>query len=223
MLMRLLAKGLHDYNDNAWLQSLVDEDIFNDVPFASEQVDVIKGLKLLQHWCKNNSPSLTTDHYNELLADYTQLFTVSFGNNYTPPWESVYRNENQLLFQEQTLQVRSWYQKYGLVFKKIYEEPDDHIALQLFFVAHLAEMALVQLQENNHLEFQEIINSQRKFLSEHLLTWGHHWCEKVISAAKTDFFAGLALVTRGTLSELASILEMSLPKRLKTPYLNKVR
>ncbi|MCF7981462.1 MAG: hypothetical protein K9K86_05715, partial [Pseudomonadales bacterium] len=75
-----------------------------------------------------------------------------------------------------------------------------------------------QLRNNDVQNFYSTITAQRNFLSEHLLRWGHHWSEKVIVSARTEFFRGLGLLTRGSLCELAQVLEMKLPKRLSTPF-----
>ena len=47
-----------------------------------------------------------------------------------------------MIFQEQTLHVRQWYSRFGLQVVKLHKEPDDHIGLELEFVAHLANLAL---------------------------------------------------------------------------------
>lgn len=51
-----------------------------------------------------------------------------------PPWESSYLNEDKLLFQEETLQVRMSYLKYNFIPKNYPHEADDHIALELDFM-----------------------------------------------------------------------------------------
>ncbi|MBO2519906.1 MAG: molecular chaperone TorD, partial [Firmicutes bacterium] len=38
--------------------------------------------------------------------------------------------------------MRNWYARYGLVAEKKGQEPDDHVGLELEFVAHLAGLAL---------------------------------------------------------------------------------
>ena len=217
LVLSLLAKGFHDYADRKWLQFLIDNQIFKDIPFAASQKDVLAGLSLLHNWCKSCKADITEEQFEEISIDYTHLFTISFGWAYTPPWESVYCTENQLLFQDQTLLVRNWYKQYGLEYEKKYQEPDDHIALELYFISHLADLALRQLRSSDTESFNIIINAQRRFLSEHLLRWGHHWCEKVCASARTEFLKGLGLVTRGALTELAQIMKINLPKRLIKP------
>ncbi|MCA9957681.1 MAG: molecular chaperone TorD family protein, partial [Anaerolineales bacterium] len=143
--------------------------------------------------------------------DYTNLFT---GMRKLPvsPWESVYFNDERLVFQAQTMDVRAWYRRYGLEVRQLHQEPDDHIGLELMFVAHLAQLALAALEANNEPEFEQALTAQRGFLSKHLLLWSLLWCEQMLEYAQTDFYRGLTLIIRGALAELSRILELSLPE-----------
>ncbi len=51
LLLNLMGKIITNYpnkSNKIWYQSLIDEKVFDDVPFAPEQRDVIKGLHFLQ-------------------------------------------------------------------------------------------------------------------------------------------------------------------------------
>ncbi len=200
----LLGKALFAYPDRAWLQSLVDEDIFAEAPFASEQPDVAAGLAVLRGWTQANVGGIADAVFDDLRADYTRLF-IGPGKVLTPPWESVQFSEERLTFQRETLQVRGWYQRFGLAPVKLYAEPDDHIGLELEFVGHLARRGLAAMAANDLGTFDQAQNAQRMFLAEHLLRWGPEWCGQVQAQAQTDFYRGIALLTRGVLTELAQI------------------
>jgi putative dimethyl sulfoxide reductase chaperone len=190
-----------DEEDRDWFQSLIDEEVFSEAPFASEQEDTKKGLELMRKWCANG---LNNGYLEELKVDYTSLF-IGPANIFAPPWESIYTSDARLLFQESTLKVRQWYQKFGLESEKIHNEPDDNIGLELLFLAHLAKLGLEALNENDQEKLNNIIYSQRTFLSEHLLKWGPRFCDNVISNSKTDFYKGMGWLIRGSLNNLAEI------------------
>src|SRR3972149_6655669 len=140
LLLSLLGRVLYQYPDGeqrAWFQSLIDSDAFMEAPFAEDHQDVITGLEFLQAWRKRG---LTDETFLDLQEDYSRLF-IGPGKVIAPPWESVFFNEARQTFQEQTLQVRNWYRRFGLEPEKIYHEPDDHIGLELTFLAHLANQA----------------------------------------------------------------------------------
>ncbi|MEG0665422.1 MAG: molecular chaperone TorD family protein [Gordonibacter sp.] len=59
-----------------------------------------------------------------------------------PPWESVYAGNKRLLFQASTLEIRDLYRSQGLLPEQYPRVADDHLALELDFLARLAERAL---------------------------------------------------------------------------------
>ena len=212
LLFSLLGKILYQIPDKEWLQPLLDNEVFTEAPFAETHPDVLKGLALLQQWGRAYQQNgRSHDLFKDLQVDYTNLFT---GMRKLPvsPWESVYFNDERLVFQAQTMDVRAWYRRYGLEVRQLHQEPDDHIGLELMFVAHLAQLALAALEANNEPEFEQALTAQRGFLSKHLLLWSLLWCEQMLEYAQTDFYRGLTLIIRGALAELSRILELSLPE-----------
>lgn len=210
----LLGKLVYAEPDQVWLQSLADEDVFAELPLGEAQPDAQRGLALLQGWAKAQRGAMSSEAFDDLRVDYTRLLTGA-GNLLAPPWESVYFNEERMVFQEQTMQVRAWYHRFGLEAPKYNAEPDDHIGLELIFVAHLAQQALVALDQQDQIGFETMLASQREFLSEHLLTWASQWCKLVDEHAYTDFFRGVALLVQGILVEIGATLQVKPVKRVR--------
>ena len=53
LLLNMLGRIFYTYPTNderTWLQTLIDQDIFSEAPFAAEKEQTKKGLKLLQNW-----------------------------------------------------------------------------------------------------------------------------------------------------------------------------
>lgn len=215
LLFGVLAKNIYQYPEKQWVDSLVAEDIFAEVPFASEQSEVIAGLNLLQQWSQANRGGISPDAFEAIRIDHTRLF-LGPGKVLAAPWESVYFTEERLVFQQQTLLVRGWYSRFGLELVKLHQEPDDHIGLELEFLAHLARLGLQSLEANESKRFEELLDAQRKFLTEHLLKWASIWCGLVLQHAHTDFYRGMAHLTKGSLLELADILAVPIPEPVKT-------
>jgi putative dimethyl sulfoxide reductase chaperone len=211
LLLKMLGRIFYSYPDNAeraWLQSLIDQDIFSEVPFAAGQEQTIAGLKLLQDWAARGLPD---EAFVSLTADYTRLF-IGLGEGFAAPWESVYFSEDRLTFQEKTLEVRNWYRRFGLEAEKIHQEPDDHIGLELLFLSHLAALGLEALDAQEDDRFKELWEAQREFTRQHLGAWALPWCDLVEGNARTDFYKGLATLTRGALSELSESLDIKFSK-----------
>lgn len=213
LVFELLGRLLYGEPDKNWLIRLLDEDVFADVPFGAEQQETKIGLELLRAWTEENRKGLTDGSFDDLRVDYTRLF-VGVGKVLAPPWESVYFGDDRLLFQEQTLQVRAWYRRLGLEPEKLYQEPDDHIGLELLFLAHLARLGLQALEENDQARFEECLLAQGGFAAEHPLKWVSAWAGSVQANAKTGFYCGLAHLTHGTLLALAEGLEIKMPKEV---------
>ena len=211
LLFGLLGKILYAGLDKPWLQSLIDEDVFSEVPFGGELSETASGLELLQKWSHENNAGLSDKSFDGLRADNMRLF-VGVGQVLAAPWESVYFNDGRMVFQEQTLQVRDWFRRFGVETEKLHKEPDDHIGLELSFLAHLATLGLQAIETKDDNKFEEIVEAQRRFMVEHPLKWVPGWCKLVEEKANTDFYRGLAKLVRGTLFSLAKILEIQLPE-----------
>ena len=211
LLFGLLGKILYAELDKPWLQSLIDEDVFSEVPFGGELSETAAGLELLQKWTHENNAGLSDKSFDGLRADNMRLF-VGVGQVLAAPWESVYFNDGRMVFQEQTLQVRDWFRRFGVETEKLHKEPDDHIGLELSFLAHLATLGLQAIEAKDDNKFEEIVEAQRRFIVEHPLKWVPVWCKLVEEKANTDFYRGLAMLVLGALFSLAKILEIPIPE-----------
>jgi TorA maturation chaperone TorD len=213
LLFGLLGKTLYADPKQDWLDTLIREEVFTEIPFGIGQVEVERGLAILRSWAKKYPGGITAEEYEAIKADHLYLFT-GVGRPLAPVWESIYFSQARLLFQAQTLQVREWYARFGLQIEKFRQEPDDHIGLELSFMAHLATLALRALEAGDEGNFDQAINAQRSFLLEHLLRWSSAWTGLVKQHAKTDFYQGLALLTLGALLASADNLEIKMPEEV---------
>lgn len=213
LLCGLLGKILYEEPDQAWLETLIREDVFAETPLGADQAETQRGLELLQRWANENRNGISETEMKALKQDHLNLF-IGVDKVLAPLWESVYFSEKKLVFQEQTLQVREWYSRFQLQAERINREPDDHIGLELIFIAHLASRALQAIEENDEAAFNELLQAQRDFLSEHLLCWGPSWAKLVKRHAQTDFYRGIGHLVHGSLLALADGLEIAMPKEV---------
>lgn len=212
LLFGLLGKLLYENPEQSFLQQLVDEEIFSEAPFAAAQEPVQDGLALLQEWARDFSADPAAVTLN-VKVDYTRLF-CSAAKIPVSPWESVYYSEERLLFQESTMDVRRWYGRFGLEPVNLRKEPDDHIGLELAFIAHLAQRALAALEAEDELALEDALDAQREFSRRHLLKWAPLWCAQMIEYARTPYYEGLAHILQGALLELAHFLDLPMPEVL---------
>lgn len=214
LLFGLLGRLLYQEPDREWISSLYQQEIFAESPFAPEQIDIQQGLADLQAWGAGLEGLLPEAQFKDLQADYVRLF-IGISQVLAPPWESVYFSRERLVFQQQTLEVRGWYRRFGLEVEKLNREPDDHIGLQLSFLAHLASQALAALEADQIEPFDTLLKAQHDFLNEHLLKWEGDWYALVLEHAQTDFYRGVARLVHGALAHTASLLDISRPLEVR--------
>ncbi len=213
LLCGLLGKLLYGGLEKSWLEGLVRDDVFAESPFGTEQPEIRRGLELLQRWTAENRGGISEAEMHALRQDQLRLL-IGTDQLLAPPWESVYFSDDHLVFQQQTLQVREWYARFGLEAERLHREPDDHIGLELMFVAHLASRAIQAINAGDSTSLEKLLQAQRDFLSDHLLRWGPAWAKLVKKHAGTDFYRGLADVTHGALLTIAEELEIPMPQEV---------
>ena len=108
------------------------------------------------------------------------------------PTESVWRTEDGLIRQEPTFRVQQWYRQHGLRTADRDGRPDDHIVLQLGFVAHLMDRA------RNAKDLVAVA----RFLDEHPLAWVGQLAARLEERGAPLFYAALAALTTAYLEEL---------------------
>ena len=181
-----------------FINTLVSEDLFAQWPLDGGDEATIMGLAILQDF----AAGWREDGLKEVTKDYQQLF-IGPDRLPAPPWESVYLSVERLVFEQQTMEVRQFYARYGLQAANLYKEPDDHFGLEAAFMAHLCTLGLEALGRGDLEALQSFIDAQRDFLQEHLLLWAPEFLGKVINSAHTAYYRGAAHLALGTLSEAA--------------------
>lgn len=82
------------------------------------------------------------------------------------------------------------YASAGIVFKKCGDEADDHIAIELEFMAVQHERML--FNSFSAKSAMELLDIQEQFLREHLLLWIPEFCERLEAATNSPLYLGLS-------------------------------
>lgn len=185
------------------ITTVVREDLFEDwpLPCTNEQMNV--GLDTLHRF----SQDWQDDQLSELKRDYARLF-IGPGKLLAAPWESVYRSVEGLIFEQQTLEVRQFYRRYGMTTPNPKKEPEDHIGLELLFVAHLCALGLQAIEQGNSNTFDLVFNGLRNFYVEHLRQWADQCLARVQQHAKTTYYQGVATLASGCIAYSMVLLEV---------------
>ncbi len=146
----------------------------------------------------------------EVKDTYTRLF-IGPDALTAPPWESVYRGEDAMLFQETTLRVRQFYRRFSLIPECYPRVADDSLALELDFMARLAQRALDAFQSEDFSGAAELLKGSKEFLEKHLLLWIPKFLERMQKAAEKPLYPQLCLVLDAFLKADRETLEEILP------------
>ncbi|MGJ3355368.1 Tat proofreading chaperone DmsD [Providencia sp. Je.9.19] len=121
---------------------------------------------------------------NENLDEaYQRLFIGPYALP-SPPWGSVWLDNEKVLFGDSTLQLREWMQKNKIDIHLAQNEPEDHIGLLFMMVAWVAENCSSKLPE---------------LLTDHILPWSFLYLDKLQQNADFPFYTGLARLANHSL------------------------
>lgn len=123
------------------------------------------------------------------------LYTRLFVGPVTPaatPWESTYRSKSKALFRQETLDVRNAYRAQGFLPQSYPKVADDHIAIELGFMAALAERVVAGLQAGDGEAVDAAREASRSFRDEHLFRWVGAYADDLAAEAPGSAFVAAA-------------------------------
>ncbi|MBA4321728.1 MAG: hypothetical protein C0408_02810 [Odoribacter sp.] len=181
---------IHDF----WTQG-----ILKNLPVSSRNPKFIRAASQLHESVNDNMSSVKL-----MREDYLKLITGT-GNPLAPPYESVYRSKDHLMFDKQTSDVREFYKSYGWESKFKGKIPDDHLGVELLFLTLMIE---------KYIEFEdEICNSEmrneiRRFIDQHLLSWIPEWNKHIQENANTLSYKGIGTLVLACVEDIYGILSL---------------
>lgn len=121
-----------------------------------------------------------------------------------PPYESVHRSTDHLVFNLETLEVRAKYRVLDLEAPKLNNEPDDHIGLEFDF---LCQCILRALDGETESEQQRPLAVALGFTRDNLLRWAPRMLTSAASQAETAWLTGLEWASLGAILDWTAALE----------------
>lgn len=155
-----------------------------------------------------------------LRIEYARIFLGAGlkGGGAAFPYESVYTSPRGLLMQEARDRVVDWYRTQGLQLAAGVADAEDHLAIELEFVAYLCGSAARAYSSGEMEQAQRYLRAQKAFVAGHLLNWVPRFCGDVERLASSGFYRSIAHIASAYLVEdhelLAQMLaDESLPAR----------
>lgn len=139
-------------------------------------------------------PSPDQAALDELASEYAAIYLT--GAHGASPYESVWTDDDRLTCQAAMFQLRDIYAAAGLASTDWRQRADDHLVLQLLYIAHAARGAASR----------EHWRALARALDEHLLRWLPDFAARVVQRSTSPFYTGLAVLTAAWLDALRDLL-----------------
>ena len=182
---------------NECIHDFWNQGILKTLPVKSQNPRYILAASLLRQSVDNKTTSL-----ERMREDYLALFTGT-GSPLAPPYESVYRSHEHLMFDKQTEEVREFYRSYGWEprFKGVI--PDDHLGIELLFLTILLEKFL---NLDDYACESEMQNEIRRYIHDHILSWIPQWNEDMIKYANTIGYKGISTLIYACVEDIYGLM-----------------
>jgi TorA maturation chaperone TorD len=140
---------------------------------------------------------LSQQDLDDLAAEYANIYLRFLYR--AAPNESVWIDEDGLQQQAPMFDVQAWYKRHNLVSQDWAKRADDHLVVELRFLAFLFAQA----------KGRDDLGEAARFMDEHLLRWAGPFAKRVAAETPLPYYAAAALLTHAYLEELRNHLEMA--------------
>ena len=192
----------------------VDQDLLDNLlkmkfPAKSDNGNIDKGYKLIRKFLEKADANTLTD----LAIDYVRTFIGSGSDGFSAayPFESVYTSPKRLMMQDSRDEVLVLYHAAGLDKQESWKEGEDHIALELEFIAILTKRAIEAYKNADDEACAYLLLQQKNFLEDHIKPWFPMMAQDMCKFSETDFYNGLSSLAQGVIEQdyefLSEIIE----------------
>jgi TorA maturation chaperone TorD len=185
---------LHDAEVDASLLRSLKQSGFPALRLKLESRPAQEASALLERALTEIPESPDPQLIDDLAADFAGIY-LTYAYRASPN-ESVWTDEENLERQQSMFEVREYYRRHGLGVENWRIRSDDHLVIQLQFLAHL-------FGDEDQLEH---LATAARFMDEHLLRWVLSFARRVATRCVTPLYAGINLLTAAYCDELRDLL-----------------
>lgn len=206
-----VRRGVYQTLSRLWMEE-VDQTFWEALkvtafPSLPESPRLDQAFHQLEGYLAANQPGVLT----QLAADYAILCRGASPVKGADPYESVHRNPLGLMMQDEWEDVLRFYRKAGYHLLPTAVEPEDHLGIELDFMACLCDRYIRTVQLKDKETSQESLMMQSKMLDAHLLKWVPHFVQEVLRLTATDFYQAVAVITQEYLLMDRGVLATLIP------------
>ena len=143
--------------------------------------------------------ALAQSDVNTLAVEHARLF-AGLGASYgaIPPYESLHVGNGPR--EDRVTNVTAAYRDAGFERIDVPAVPQDHLAVELRFMALLAANESAAWDSSTRDQARAWLEREQAFLDGHLLFWGPTYCERMATETREPFFGALARMTGAVLT-----------------------
>ena len=199
LLRRLFEKELDDQT----AYSIAQTGAANVLLDCSTQPATLEAVRFF-----STTPSDKT--LDALRTEYMHMF-VGPGHLAAPFWESVYLDDRELLFLENTSDVRRAYEREGLkVAAQAGREAEDALFHECDFIAQLSSRTSEAICQNNFEEAVRLLGVQLDFEKKHMADWLPLFANRAAEYASGIFYPNLCASVNEIVADDIVYLERAL-------------
>lgn len=207
----LAARLFHKPLDEEMLAFIRDVDLEDGGDPICADAQMRAGLAKMQEFCRKYEPGEVLRAASD---DFNKLF-VGPGHKPCPPWSSVYADGKWLVNGPTAQKVKSVFKAEGFAIPEGNREPWDHISYEFQFMAD--EQKSLFDRDDNVAGGQatgsgaQSVTKARDFFAKFMSGWIPTFLDGVEREARTEFYKGLAVFTRGVMGVQESVLNRLVP------------
>lgn len=188
ILGRLYVSAPDQAESAAIIQSFKDFEFSQDWPFGSEE-EIADAQALLRRGAAASA--------RDLVDEYNRQFIGPFHFE-APAWGSVYLDPDNVIRGSSMIDLNYWMREHAIESNFEGNAPADHIGRMLILLGWLAQNKSELVPE---------------YLAEHLMPWAPRYLDLLEESSKQEFFKGLAVLTRATLSGIVEALGVDIARK----------
>lgn len=193
--------GSYTFLSRVWGEE-IDEALWQQLRAATfPSLPELPGLDRAYRQVERALQTPPSDALTQFRVEYARLCLGSNRPRGADPYESVHRNPEGLLMQDEWEAVLHLYRELGLARAGVTHESEDHLAVELEAMALLCARQGNALRAGSLPEASWWLEQQSRLLNDHLLQWVPSFVERVEALAQTDLYKCFACLTEEFLKQ----------------------
>lgn len=139
--------------------------------------------------------------------DYIDLF-IGPRSLTAPPYGSIYMEEGHQIMGKSTSDAVRLYNSVGFRKANSFKQPEDHIQVELEFMAVLINKTIDAIMNNDYDDALELLNRQDEFLKNHIGSWIRPFAQAIINSAKTLYYKNIAAIAEEFIKQDVEAIEL---------------